>query len=85
MDFSLSPDQLALRDAVRRQCDGEYPLQQRGDVEAPALAQQRLRGLASLGVLGLMLPTAQGGSALGRISPRMMRVWEAPAACAAVM
>ena len=41
MDFSLNDDHVALRDAVQRFCDGEYPAQQRGNPETPHSSAQR--------------------------------------------
>ena len=35
MDFALNDDHLALRDAVQRFCDGEYPAEHRGNPETP--------------------------------------------------
>ncbi|BDI06474.1 acyl-CoA dehydrogenase family protein [Sphaerotilus microaerophilus] len=65
MDFSLNDDDLALRDAVQRFCEGEYPAPERGNAETPAQAAQRHAALAELGLLGLQIPAELGGSALG--------------------
>ena len=62
MDFSLNDDHLALRDAVQRFCDGEYPAHQRGNPENTALAEQRWKGMAELGLLGLPFDPELGGS-----------------------
>ena len=67
MDFSLNDDHLALRDAVRRFCDGEYPLQHRGSPETPVLAAQRWAGMAEMGLLGLPFDAEWGGSAQGAV------------------
>ncbi|MDO8772625.1 MAG: acyl-CoA dehydrogenase family protein [Burkholderiaceae bacterium] len=67
MDFSLNDDHLALRDAVQRFCDGEYPAQHRGNPETPALATQRWAGMAELGLLGLPFDADLGGSAQGAV------------------
>jgi alkylation response protein AidB-like acyl-CoA dehydrogenase len=67
MDFSLTDDHVALQDAVRRFCDGEYPAQTRGDPEPPALAARRWTGMAELGLLGLPFDTELGGSGLGAV------------------
>jgi alkylation response protein AidB-like acyl-CoA dehydrogenase len=62
MDFSLNDEHLALRDAVQRFCDGEYPVQHRGAPETPELAERRWTGMAELGLLGLPFTGAVGGS-----------------------
>jgi len=65
MDFSLNEDQLALREAVRRFCESEYPAERRGDPESPDLAASRWKGMADLGLLGLAFSTEWGGGGLG--------------------
>lgn len=67
MDFSLNDDHLALRDAVQRFCDGEYPAQHRGNPETPSVAAQRWRGMAELGLLGLPFSAELGGSEQGAV------------------
>ena len=67
MDFSLNDDHLALREAVQRFCDGEYPAQHRGNPETTAVAAQRWRGMAELGLLGLPFSGAVGGSEQGAV------------------
>lgn len=67
MDFSLNDDHLALRDAVQRFCDGEYPAQHRGNAESAALAAQRWAGMADIGLLGLPFDVELGGSAQGAV------------------
>jgi len=62
MDFSLNDEHVALRDAVQRFCDGEYPAHQRGNLETPALAASRWAGMAELGLLGLPFDPELGGS-----------------------
>ena len=62
MDFSLNDDHVALRDAVQRFCDGEYPAHQRGNPQAPALAANRWAAMAELGLLGLPFDPELGGS-----------------------
>jgi alkylation response protein AidB-like acyl-CoA dehydrogenase len=62
MDFSLNDDHVALRDAVQRFCDGEYPAHQRGNLEAPELAATRWAGMAELGLFGLPFDPELGGS-----------------------
>lgn len=67
MDFSLDDDHIALRDAVQRFCDGEYPAAQRGNPETPAQAHQRWQAMAELGLLGLPFGAECGGSAQGPV------------------
>jgi pimeloyl-CoA dehydrogenase len=62
MDFSFDDDHLALRDAVQRFCDGEYPPHQRGNPETPEIAAKRWAGMAELGLLGLPFDAELGGS-----------------------
>jgi pimeloyl-CoA dehydrogenase len=62
MDFSFNDDHIALRDAVQRFCDGEYPAHQRGNPETPDIAAKRWAGMAELGLLGLPFDTELGGS-----------------------
>lgn len=67
MDFTLTDDHLALRDAVRRCCDGEFPAHERGLPEPADTDARRHATLAELGLLGLQLPAAHGGSGLGAV------------------
>ncbi|MGU7784797.1 acyl-CoA dehydrogenase family protein [Burkholderia sp. PU8-34] len=72
MDFSLTDDHIALREAVRRFCDGEYPAHLRGNAEDSALAATRRRGLAELGVTGLAIATDHGGSGYGAVETMLV-------------
>src|SRR6185437_6535573 len=72
MDFSLTEDHVALQDAVRRFCDGEYPAHQRGNAEDAALAARRRRGLAELGVTGLTIDAQYGGSGYGAVETMLV-------------
>jgi len=67
MDFSLNDDHLALREAVQRFCDGEYPAEHRGNAETPEQSQGRWAGMAGLGLLGLPFPADAGGSEQGPV------------------
>lgn len=67
MDFTLTDDHRALRDAVRRCCDGELPTHQRGLPEDGATAARRHASFAELGLFGLELPARHGGSELGPV------------------
>ena len=72
MDFSLTEDHVALQDAVRRFCDGEYPAHQRGNAEDAALAARRRAGLAELGITGLIIDPEQGGSGYGAVETMLV-------------
>lgn len=67
MDFSLNDDHLALRDAVRRFCDGEYPAEHRGNAETRGQSAQRWSAMAELGLLGLPFDAEMGGTGQGAI------------------
>jgi pimeloyl-CoA dehydrogenase len=67
MDFSLNDDHLALRDAVRRFCDGEYPAEHRGNTETPGQSAKRWSGMAALGILGLPFAADVGGTGQGAV------------------
>ena len=67
MDFALNDDHLALRDAVQRFCDGEYPAELRGNPETPEQARQRWQAMAELGLPGLPLSSDHGGSEQGPV------------------
>ena len=64
MDFSLTDEHIALRDAVRKFCDSEYELHQRGNAESTELSAVRWAALAELGVFGLDISADYGGSGL---------------------
>ncbi|HLW11477.1 MAG TPA: acyl-CoA dehydrogenase family protein, partial [Casimicrobiaceae bacterium] len=72
MDFSLTEDHVALQDAVRRFCDGEYPAHQRGNAEDAALAARGRMGLAELGVTGLTVDPDHGGSGYGAVETMLV-------------
>ena len=72
MDFTLTDDHLALRDAVQRFCDGEYPAPDRGLPESPETAARRDAGLADLGLFGLPLSDAFGGSGQGPVESMLV-------------
>ena len=67
MDFTLNDDHLALRDAVQRFCESEYPAQDRGKPESEARATKRRAAMAGLGLFGLPFPADLGGSELGAV------------------
>jgi pimeloyl-CoA dehydrogenase len=72
MDFALTDEHLALRDAVRRFCDAHYPAHTRGDVETAEVAAERHAGLAALGLTGLPIAPAHGGSGLGAVETMLV-------------
>jgi len=67
MDFSFNDDHVALRDAVQRFCDAEYPAQHRGNPEPAPEAARRWSALAELGLLGLPFDPELGGSGQGAV------------------
>jgi alkylation response protein AidB-like acyl-CoA dehydrogenase len=72
MDFTLTDDHLALRDAVQRFCDGEYPAPDRGLPESPETAARRDAGLAELGLFGLPMAATFGGSEQGPVESMLV-------------
>ncbi|MBL0419692.1 acyl-CoA dehydrogenase family protein [Ramlibacter sp. AW1] len=72
MDFSLDDEHLALREAVQRFCDGEYPAEHRGAPETPEDQRRRWSGMAELGLLGLSIPGAFGGSGQGPVETMLV-------------
>src|SRR5437016_5676053 len=66
MDFGLSPDQILLKQTIRRWLDTECPTPRvRAIMESDGGHDPRLwEGLAELGVPGLQVPAAHGGSGL---------------------
>lgn len=72
MDFSLNDDHLALRDAVRRFCDAEYPVHERGNAQTHEQAARRHAGFAELGLLGLGFDPELGGSGLGAVETMLV-------------
>ena len=67
MNFALDDDHLALREAVRRFCEAEYPARERGNPETMGRAAHSRTALADLGLLGLPFAQDLGGSGLGAI------------------
>src|SRR5437667_284853 len=66
MDFGLSPDQVLLKQTIRRWLETECPTARvRATMESESGHDPRLwEGLAELGVPGLQVPAAHGGSGL---------------------
>jgi alkylation response protein AidB-like acyl-CoA dehydrogenase len=67
MDFAFTDEHLALREAVRRFCDGECPASERGNPEPAEQATRRWQGMAALGLTGLPIAAEHGGSAQGAV------------------
>ena len=66
MDFELSADQEALRDAVRALCEGRFSIEFiRTLIDEQYVDRTRWRELADTGVFSLVLPEAAGGVGLG--------------------
>jgi alkylation response protein AidB-like acyl-CoA dehydrogenase len=61
VDFELTSDQEALRDGVRKLCEGRFPI----DVVRAGFDRGRWGELADAGVFGLRLPESDGGVGLG--------------------
>jgi alkylation response protein AidB-like acyl-CoA dehydrogenase len=61
MDFELSSDQEALRDGMRKLCEGRFPI----DVVRAGFDRARWTELADAGVFALRLPESDGGVGLG--------------------
>lgn len=72
MDFALTDDHLALRDAVQRFCDGECPARERGNAQTPERAARHHAGMAELGLLGLPFAAEFGGSAQGAVESMLV-------------
>ena len=66
MDFGLSPEQVLLKETIRRWLDAECPTTRvRAIMESPTGHDPALwQGLARLGVAGLQVPTEHGGAGL---------------------
>jgi alkylation response protein AidB-like acyl-CoA dehydrogenase len=68
MDFDFSDDQDMLRDTVRKWVDKAYTFERRREiVKAGGFSKAAWGQLAELGLTGLYVPEAQGGSGLGPV------------------
>ena len=65
MDFRLSDDQEALRDGLRKFCEGRFPLERLGESARTGFDRALWGELAGMGVFSLRLPEPQGGVGLG--------------------
>jgi alkylation response protein AidB-like acyl-CoA dehydrogenase len=81
MDFTLSDEQQQLQDAVQRFVRGSYDFEHRKQVMAGSQGFDRTtwQGLADLGLLGLLVPEAQGGLAQGPVETALAMQAAAPA------
>ncbi|HYS81524.1 MAG TPA: acyl-CoA dehydrogenase family protein, partial [Anaeromyxobacteraceae bacterium] len=67
MDFDLSEEHLHLRRTVRDFCEREVKPKARGWDETGEFPRETVRALGELGVLGMNVPEAYGGSELGAV------------------
>ena len=67
MDFDLSEEHLHLRRTVRDFCEREVKPKARGWDETGEFPRETVRALGELGVLGMSVPEAYGGSELGAV------------------
>lgn len=66
MDFELSEDEQALGEAMRRLCEGRFPIERvRGGEGRRDLDGEDWKALAEAGVFSLRLPEDEGGAGLG--------------------
>ena len=66
MDFTLTSDQEALQEAVRKLCEGRFPMERIRQLSDVGGVDRALwRELADAGVFSLRLPEADGGAGLG--------------------
>ena len=68
MEFGLSQDQLLLDDSVRRYLSSEVPLDVLRNVASCEQSDSDIwRGLAEMGLAGIIIPEAHGGAELGML------------------
>src|SRR5204863_8054668 len=66
MDFTLASDQEALQEAVRKLCEGRFPMERvRALADVGGVDRGLWRELADAGVFSLRLPEHDGGAGLG--------------------
>jgi alkylation response protein AidB-like acyl-CoA dehydrogenase len=75
MNFSMTEDQISLRDTVRALVEGELPLRLRGNTLNPENAAGLWQKMAEVGVLGLCFSAAANGSELSAVE-RMLTAIE---------
>ena len=64
MDFSATPEQDSIRDAIRELC-ARYPDEYWRDLDAEAPTRRFVKALTSAGWLGALIPAEYGGAGLG--------------------
>jgi alkylation response protein AidB-like acyl-CoA dehydrogenase len=66
VDFTLNSDQQALQEAVRKLCEGRFPMEKvRSLAEQGGVDRGLWKELADAGVFSLRLPESEGGAGLG--------------------
>lgn len=66
MDFELSPDEVDLKEAIRKLCEGRFPIERVRELEAMGGVHRTLwRELAETGVFSLRLSEEAGGLGFG--------------------
>jgi alkylation response protein AidB-like acyl-CoA dehydrogenase len=66
MDFTLSSDQEALKEAVRKLCEGRFPMDRvRSLADVGGVDRELWQELGEAGVFSLRLPEEDGGAGLG--------------------
>ena len=65
MDFRLDETQIEVQQTVSRYCSSQFGTEELAAAERRAVDRTRWTGLADLGIFGLLLPEASGGSGLG--------------------
>ncbi len=74
MDFGLSEDQLLLEDTVRRFLADQVPIERVRELREKNYPNDRAiwSALAELGLTGILVPEAQGGSALALLDAALV-------------
>lgn len=67
MEFRLDDGQIALQDTVRRFCASHFPIDQLGESTIGPTDRELWKAMAAIGLFGLLVPEAEGGSGLGAI------------------
>ena len=72
MEFGLDPAQVELQQTVARFCADRFPLDAVGAREGTATDRGAWSAMADLGMFGLLLPEAAGGSGLGAVEGALL-------------